>query len=276
MTDNPTSIEKALSVSEKLVGDYCRNPGRSAFLRFETRSGVFTAGSGADIRRPAASLLKLPLAFAVEEAMGAGSLDPTMEVRVGDVLNDAAQPGILNVLDRNLVLEPPDILGFAVALSDNACADWLLRKVGPELVRAAATRAGCESTEIRIDSEHPGGPLVGSTSARDAVGLFTEAVNARRYPITARALHNTLHHSRIPLGAGAADLTIAHKSGTLHGVANDVALLRCDHGNATIAFLADQQNDTLVTGYDMGICTSGVLKAWGWRVRRTEAVPCTQ
>jgi len=40
----------------------------------------------------------------------------------------------------------------------------------------------------------------------------------------------------------------------------------------SLAFLTEHQHDTLVTGYEMGICTRGLLQAWGLAVRRTRSL----
>ena len=56
------------------------------------------------------------------------------------------------------------------------------------------------------------------------------------------------------------------------GVAHDAAVLDCDRGQVIVAFLSDAQHDTLVTGYEMGLCTRGVLQTWGLSVRRTSGL----
>jgi hypothetical protein len=113
------------------------------------------------------------------------------------------------------------------------------------------------------------GPLTGTTTADDAVRLVRRLRDPGRYPMCLQALRNTLHASRIPLGADEADVVVAHKTGSLAGVAHDVAVLDCAGGTVLIAFLTDQQHDTLVAGYEMGICTRGVLQTWGLSVRHT-------
>ena len=56
------------------------------------------------------------------------------------------------------------------------------------------------------------------------------------------------------------------------GVANDVAVINCAGGTVWIAFLAEAQHDTLVTGYEMGICTRELLDAWGLGARGTRSL----
>ena len=65
---------------------------------------------------------------------------------------------------------------------------------------------------------------------------------------------------------------IAHKTGTLRGVAHDVAHLTCDRGDAWLAFLSYDQHDTLVTGYEMGVATRSLLEYAGLQVTSTRSV----
>jgi hypothetical protein len=101
------------------------------------------------------------------------------------------------------------------------------------------------------------------------VGVSTDAP---RYPLAAHALQHTVRNSRIPLGADGLDVRIAHKTGGLAGVANDAAMLECDGGTLWLAFLTEKHHDTLVSGYEMGICTRGLLQAWGLAVRHSRSL----
>ncbi|WP_367116324.1 serine hydrolase [uncultured Lamprocystis sp.] len=101
--------------------------------------------------------------------------------------------------------------------------------------------------------------------------MLRAAADSARYPCTANALRRSIRNSRIPLGANDLDVQILHKTGSLTGVAHDVALLECVEGRVWAAFLTEQQHDTLITGYAMGICTRHVLQAWGLAVQRTSS-----
>ena len=117
----------------------------------------------------------------------------------------------------------------------------------------------------RADGSGGPGGSCGETSA-------AASTDAARNPLTAAALHNTIRSSRIPLGADGLDVRLAHKTGSLAGVAHDVANIDCVHGTLSLAFLTEDQHDTLVSGYEMGICTRGLLQAWGLAVRRSRSL----
>ena len=247
----------AAASSAALLRGYAREPGRSVLARVELPGTVWEDGVAADEPRPAASLLKVPLALAVEAAFSTGRLAADTPVTVAELIAGHAGAGPLHVLDRSLPLTGADVLGLCLALSDRACATWLLAAVGLAAVRDAAAAAGCEATTMAAVDDHPSAPLRGRTTARDALRLLAAATDEARYPLTANALRNTALNSRIPLGADDLDVRLAHKTGTLAGVANDVAILDCTGGTVSLAFLTEAQHDTLVSGYEMGICTRG-------------------
>jgi len=258
--------------SARLLRDYAREPGRSVLARVVTPHSAWEGGVAADEPRPAASLLKVPLAIAAEHAFGSGVLDPRATVTVRRLLADDVGPGPLHVLGPDLLLTAADVLGLSLALSDRSCTTWLVEAVGVAAVRDVVADLGCDATVISVDREDPGGPLVGRTTARDALRLVAASTDAARHPLTAHALRNTVRDSRIPLGAAGLDVRIAHKSGSLAGVAHDVAVLDCPGGTLSLAFLTEEQHDTLVSGYEMGICTRGLLEAWGLAVRRSRSL----
>lgn len=258
--------------STRLLCDYARERGRSAFVRVVTPAATWEGGVAADEPHPAASLLKLPLALATEQAFAAGSLDPGTTVAVESLETGGRGPQPLRVLRPGLLLTAADMLGLSLSLSNRPCATWLLDRVGIAAVRSVVASLGCEATSVRADRHAPGAPLVGRTTARDALRLLAAAQDAARSPLTAHALRNNVHNSRIPLGADELDVRMAHKTGSLAGVANDAAVLECTAGRLLLAFLSERQHDTLVTGYEMGICTRGLLEAWGLNVTRSRSL----
>ena len=262
---------RAATASAALLRAFAREPGRSVLARVESPDATWEGGLAADEPRPAASLLKVPLALAAERAFAEGRLDPRAPVTVGE-LSAGPGAGPLRVLDAGLALTGADVLGLCIALSNQACAIWLLEAVGLDAVLAAAAAAGCEATTMTAVDDHPSTPLLGQTTARDALRLLAAAADAARHPLTANALRHTALNSRIPLGADGLDVSVAHKTGTLLGVANDVAVLDCRGGKLSVAFLTEEQHDTLVSGYEMGICTRGLLEAWGLAVRCTRSI----
>lgn len=259
-------------VSSRLLREFAREPGRSVLARVVTPGRMWEDGVAVDDPHPAASLLKVPLAMSAELAFQSGRLDPCAVVPLSRLVTYARGPSVLRVLGPGLPLTAADVLGLCLAVSDRACAAWLLEEVGLAAVRTLIADLSCTATTATRDHEHPGGPLVGRTTARDALCLLAAALDDGRFPRTARALQNTVRDSRIPLGATGRDVRIAHKTGGLAGVAHDVAVLDCPGGVVSLAFLTEGQHDTLVSGYEMGICTRGLLRAWGLTVRRSRSL----
>jgi len=264
----PATPKVPVRESERLLREYAREPGRSVLARVETPAAVWEGGVAENEPRPAASLLKVPLAMAAERAFANGGLDPEATVAVSRLDAHAPGPGPLRVLRPGLLLTAADVVGLCLSLSDRACATWVLDLVGVAAVRDVVACLGCDATTVMDDREDAGGPIVGRTTARDALCLLAASQDAARYPLTANALQHGIHNTRIPLGATGLDVRVAHKTGTLLGVAHDAAIIDCDGGMLSLAFLTEKQHDTLVSGYEMGICTRGLLQAWGLIVRR--------
>lgn len=252
-----------------ILDEFGREPGRSAYAVVRSAEGEWSGGVDEDAPRPAASLLKLPLAMAVEPRL-AGLADE----RVGDLLSSDDDGSVLQALDADRVLSPAEMLRVMLSTSDNPCARWALRVVGPGAAEASLRDTAAESTTLDPDGGE-GMALAGVTTARDAVALLRAALDPDRFPVTASALSHSLRNSRIPLGATDLDVRIAHKTGTLAGVGHDVAHVLARDGEMWIAFLAVEQHDTLVTGYEMGICTRSLLKHFGLAVVRTVSADVT-
>lgn len=263
--------------AEAALHAFAREPGRSVAVRIAIGEAVWEAHVAGDTPRPAASLLKLPLAMAVEQAMdveqgaAAGNGLAQATVRVGALLEGWSEPSVLRALDPHRTLTVPELLRLMVSSSDGPSTRWLLEAVGNQVV-AVAAECGCTATEARLQPGAAGGALVGSTTANDALRLLAAALDATRHPITAVALANSTLNSRIPLGVQRSDIAVAHKTGTLYGVAHDAAMLQVPGGEVWLAFLTDAQHDTLVTGYEMGLCTQEVLAAFGTGVTSTRSV----
>jgi beta-lactamase class A len=233
---------------------------------------TWEGGHGADVPRPGASVLKVAIGIAADRAIAAGTLEPDAPVPVAELRARAAGPGFPWLLDAERTLTVREVVALMLALSENAATAAVLDRVGYAAARDALVVAGCVATTIEPDLGEPSGPPVGTTTAREALALLSAGTDAGRHPLTAHALRNGMLNSRIPLGVTEHDIAIAHKTGSLPGVAHDVALLVADAGTLTVAFLTEAQHDTLAAGYAMGIATRALLHAWGLGVRRTRGL----
>lgn len=256
----------ASAVAERALAEYAREPGRSALIRIRTGEGVWEGGVETDCVRPAASLLKLAVALAAESAVREGQLDPSRRIPFTELEPVPRDASVLELLDPARGISVREAVALMLGASDNPCARWLVDLLGRARIAQVVTELQCDHTQVATD---PLSGVAGVTTCRDALTLLASASDPARYPISAKALRNSIRNSRIPLGATEDDIRIAHKTGTLSGLAHDVAVLECTGGTAEIAFLTQEQHDTLVTGYAMGQCTRDVLSAWGLSVRTT-------
>lgn len=234
----------------------------------------WSAQIAGDVPRPAASLLKLPLGMAVEKAIAERPRGPLAaeEVPVAEVIGRWSDPTVLRALDPDRRLRVNEMLRLMVGSSDGPSAQWLLERVGMAAVAETIRGIGCEATSVHLAPGQAGGALAGRTTAADALLLLAAAADAQHFPMVARALAESTLNSRIPLGVLAEDVDIAHKTGTLRSVAHDVALLEVTGGRVWLAFLTDAQHDTLVSGYEMGLCTGELLAAFGLQATATRSV----
>ncbi len=265
----------AAGPSAQAVAAFARDAGRSASVIVRTATGTWHGGAADDTPRPAASLLKLGIAMAVERVLQVEPDSLPSVVRVGEILASDPSPSALRAIDAGIRLGPSDVLGLMIALSDNPCATWLAGAAGPDAVGAALSDAGIHDIQP-IDPGRGVGPLTGRCTALQALALVHHAADTSRHPLTAEAMANVVHAARIPIGVNDQDIRVAHKTGSLAGVANDVAVIDCRGGaRVTLAFLTEEQPDPLVTGYEMGLCTRRILDAWelGARTSRSLAFP---
>jgi len=256
----------AVAAAERAVADYGREPGRSALIRIQAGDRVWEGGVAAEAVRPAASLLKLAVAMAAESAVVGGHLDPDHRIPFEELGPAPPDASVLSLLDPARGISVREALSLMLGASDNPSARWLVDVLGLPRIAHVVTELECEHTQVTAD---PLTGIAGVTTCRDALTLLTAATDPTRHPMSARALRRSIRNSRIPLGADDDDIRIAHKTGTMPGLAHDVAVLECAGGSAEVAFLTQEQHDTLVTGYAMGQCTRQVLTAWGLSVRST-------
>lgn len=251
--------------------DYASESGRSVLVRVRTPARAWEHGIDHRVSYPAASVLKLAIGLAIEQGFRQGTVDPEARLPVAEVGVRDEDRSVLSLLDPTVLLSVADMLRLTLGSSDNACARMLVGLVGESAVHAAVDATGCQDTRLEVSAHMPAG-IGGTTSCADALTLLSAVLDTSGATVAAHALRHSTLNSRIPLGAQDSDVRIAHKTGTLRGLAHDVARIEADGGTVDIAFLSDEQHDTLVTGYAMGICTHTILEAWGLSVRRTTSV----
>ncbi len=223
---------------------------------------------------PTASVIKLPVLIALYEEVVRGTVDLGERVTYRDV-GRVAGSGVLQDLDDGLALTLRDLATLMITVSDNTATDLLLDRVGKGAVEAAMRRHDLGSVRIPfsirellmelvdMDPEQPGGYEELRRRLRESAGSGGRSVipeeSDRAIPrdlcrlmelLESRAildepscaaildtLARTKADTRIPalLPKGT---VVAHKTGTIRGVRNDVGVVYSPRGPYAIAILS--------------------------------------
>ena len=243
-----------IDVGHALDAFAARNPGRSVAVE-SIRGEPVSAAARADIERPGASLLKLPLVAAIPVA------DLDRRVRVKE-LGQTAYASVLSAFEPGHELSVRELCSLCLVTSDNPVADYLLELVGIEAVNERAEALGCTGTRLGVGFSDD---LLSAQA--DALKLVRALAD---HPVAGPAMRNSLHSLRIPLRL-AEDVRVAHKTGTLLGVANDAGVIYGDDTDLAVAFLCDGEPDTAWASIEIGDCVGAIWAALGERVALPEA-----
>jgi beta-lactamase class A len=257
-------------ISEKviveIINQFCTVKDRSVRLKIVANDRTWEHGFLDDVKRPAASLVKILIATSVEERINKGLIDPSKMLLIGELIDTDIGPSILRSLDYNHSLSLAELIQVSISASDPIASRFLLGLVDDRYVDEILDLANLKNTEITFHSASGLNFVTGLISAKDALTLVEFGSNSENYPLTAKGLSNSILNSRIPLGIANLGTKISHKTGTLLSVAHDVALIKCREASLSIAFLTENQDDTLQTGYEMGICTRRIIESLDYYV----------
>ncbi|WP_019201810.1 serine hydrolase [Tsukamurella sp. 1534] len=237
-----------------------------------------------------ASVYKLVLLVAAARAFDAGRLDPLERVTV-DPRTATPGPTGIAALDDPVEMTLRDLLRTMVAVSDNAAAGTLLRRVGLDAVQATATALGLADTRItggdaelyaalmdetgtRTVAEafavladddlsrpvHAYDPSFGSaTTAADATALLAAvwsdaAASPEQCAFVRSALAGQTFRHRVASGFGSA-ARIAGKTGTLGALRNEAAVIAYpdEHPVAVAVFTHAARSDPSLPRVDSAI-----------------------
>jgi beta-lactamase class A len=237
------------------------DPGRSVAAK-SLRGTEVRASVRADVLRPAASVLKLPLVAAVHAAGKTGGVDLGARVKAGS-LDPNSCPSVLATLDPDHELTVGELCALCLSTSDNAIAEHLISLVGLAAANRQATELGCSDTRMEVgfgDGFLGDAGRANVTTASDALRLASALV-ADSTEIR-QALSNSLKNNRIPLRLPLG-VRAPHKTGTLPFVANDAGVVFGARTDVAVAFLCDGQSDTARTSIDIGDCVARIRLALG-------------
>jgi beta-lactamase class A len=118
-----------------------------------------------------ASVYKLPLLVAFCRRVDAGELDPREQVTVDPAARTAGPTG-LSVLRDPVTMSWRDLACSMIAVSDNAAADVLLRRVGLAHVNETLHSLGLERTRVLGGTADVHRSLVADTDTADTAAAF--------------------------------------------------------------------------------------------------------
>jgi len=256
---------------EDLISQFCSVMDRSVRIKVVTDNETWEYGFLDDIKRPAASLVKVLIAASVEDLIKGYLIDPSDTILVGELIDLDTGPSVLRSLDLTHPLSIAELIQISISASDPLASKFLLGVIDKSHIEGIIQLANLKNTEVFFSPASGVRCVTGSITANDAVRLIEFGSNSKIYPLTAKGLSHSITNSRIPLGIANLGTEISHKTGTLLSVAHDVALIKCREASLTVAFLTENQHDTLQTGYEMGICTRRIIESLGFSVKFTRS-----
>ncbi len=235
--------------------------GRS--VAFEAYHPVtFKVAIKGDEPRPAASVMKVPLAMAVYRSASRGEID--LEARVpASLFPPTRYVSILAAFAPDHMLSVREICRLTLMTSDNPLAVHLGKLVGFDAVNAVLEETGSRQpcrmaagfTEAELGPANRVNVLTAGAAARLLHAVWTSPV----YADLALALRNNLRGNRIP-ALLPERLQVMHKTGSLEGVVNDVGIVSDGNLAFTLAFLCDRQVDPLQTSTEIARCALEVYE----------------
>jgi beta-lactamase class A len=266
--DSGSVVERDVRLRiEDAVCDFVNEePTRAVALR-SVRGSSFNFACNGDMLMPAASLMKVPLAVALYDQTSAGRLDLGECVRrpPPDV---TVYRTVLRVFSEGHTFTLRELCRLMLATSDNVISHYLVDRVGFGPVQDALVTMRAPSTRFVVgfsDEFLSAEGRANITTANDVVNMFEGIVAHPPYADIVVALSNSLRNFRLPLRLPDS-VPVAHKTGTLAGVAVDAGIVYGTHHDLAVCFLTDQQSDLARTSVAIGDCLGRIWRSLGERV----------
>ena len=222
-TTTPTTLIASQQAMQSVVNQQAAAAGvPTSIVTIDLKTGA-VAGSNADTVFTSASLYKLFVADAVYHGIDAGTIHYTDPAGNGTGLN------------------VQDCLTQMITVSSNPCGEALGAMVGWDSQNAGLHAAGYTHTLLRQYASE-------QTSASDVAlllhKLYTNSLNS---PASNAAFISLLKaqqiNDRLPVGLPA-DVTVAHKTGDLNGLAHDAGIIYTPNGNYIAVAMSGPWNTT--------------------------------
>lgn len=246
---------------QTIVSDFAKAaPGRSLAVRVVAPAHC-AASAAADVPHPAASVIKLPLVMALLRAAEAGRVDLDERVTIAE-LPTTRYASVMTAFGRESTLTLREMAALAIITSDNPLAVHLTERVGLEAVNRLLAGLGCSeaATMAAGFSEAELGPAnrANRLTAEDAIRIVAAIHENPIYRPLERAMENNLRNGRMPALLDE-DVTVAHKTGSLDGVVNDVGYVSRGQIAFYAAFLTEHQDDVLQTERAIAETTQAIV-----------------
>jgi beta-lactamase class A len=203
--------------------------------------------------------MKVPLAITVLE-----QLDAEQVVRRSD-LGTTAYPSLLEVFDEHHTFTLRELCCLMLSTSDNPVGSYLTERVGMTAVTQTAQRIGAVDTCMLVGftDVQLGAPARESkTTAGDMALIFQYVASQPHLQTMVRAMRNSMRNFRLPLRLPD-DVPVAHKTGSLRGLAHDAGILFGGDRDVVAVFLTDKQPDTASVGIQIGDCIADIWQLLG-------------
>ncbi|MFP4901036.1 serine hydrolase, partial [Paraburkholderia sp. BR14261] len=199
--------------------------------------------------QPSASIIKLPILFAMLEQVAQGRLRLEQNASLAGI-ERVGGTGILCQLPSVGRLTLAELARLMIVLSDNVATNALIEMLGVEAVNDWCARAGLARTRLQrrmMDAAARAAGLDNLTSAGDAAASLCWLLRDDALPAQLRAFALDLladQRERAHFGAALpAGAMLANKTGQLPGLRHDAGILTvCEH-SVVLAVLADGFTD---------------------------------
>lgn len=213
--------------------------------------------------RPAASIMKLPLAMALFDKARSGSVDLTEKLPVSR-FGRTRYVSILAGFDAAHELSLSEVTCLALITSDNPLTVALQDYVSFEEVNAFMRGLGLGPENVMAAGfgEAELGPAnrANRLTAEACLKLFDEVRGNPLYAPLHRALANNLRNMRIPARLPESAV-VAHKTGSLDGVINDAGIVTDADIDFMLVCLTENQPDPEATTRDIAVCAEAIYAA---------------
>lgn len=238
--------QDALSgLAPKLARLANQTPGIVAISVLDLTRGNAISING-DVNLPAASTIKVPVMVEVMRQIALGKFGFERTVSLRDSDRDCGY-GSLCEASWGSKYTVWHLLWSMITVSDNTAANMLIRLVGRQNINQSMQSLGLTQTWLG-DSIHSDGDVRQlRTSSNDMMRLLLmiadrRLINARAdnamLEILAGQRHNTMLPAWLPK-----NVTVAHKTGTLHDTLNDVGIVELDGSPYVICVFTTHLDD---------------------------------